>query len=185
MNHNNENAKITIALAGNPNAGKTTLFNSLTGLKQKVANYPGVTVETIFKSTARSWGETDLKNPEATFDEKKDLKGPLSMAVAVTKEVKPAGEKGPATKARLVVVGDSDFAVNSYFSMQGNGNLFLNMLSWLASDEDLISIRPKAPEDRRVILSQSQQRRLLYLTVFILPGAVLVAGISVWQRRKR
>lgn len=36
---------VTIALAGNPNAGKTTLFNSLTGLRQKVANYPGVTVE--------------------------------------------------------------------------------------------------------------------------------------------
>ncbi|HEU5237221.1 MAG TPA: FeoB small GTPase domain-containing protein, partial [Pyrinomonadaceae bacterium] len=36
---------MTIALAGNPNAGKTSLFNSLTGLRQKVANYPGVTVE--------------------------------------------------------------------------------------------------------------------------------------------
>ena len=36
---------LVIALAGNPNAGKTSLFNALTGLRQKVANYPGVTVE--------------------------------------------------------------------------------------------------------------------------------------------
>jgi ferrous iron transport protein B len=40
-----ENKKIKIVLAGNPNSGKTTLFNSLTGLKQKVGNYPGITVE--------------------------------------------------------------------------------------------------------------------------------------------
>ncbi|MEA2711698.1 MAG: ferrous iron transport protein [Phycisphaerales bacterium] len=41
---------LTIALAGNPNSGKTTIFNALTGLRQKTANYPGVTVE---KKTGR------------------------------------------------------------------------------------------------------------------------------------
>src|SRR4051812_478241 len=44
------NATLTVALAGNPNSGKTTIFNALTGLRQKVANYPGVTVE---KKTGR------------------------------------------------------------------------------------------------------------------------------------
>jgi ferrous iron transport protein B len=43
-------AEMTVALAGNPNSGKTTVFNALTGMRQKVANYPGVTVE---KKTGR------------------------------------------------------------------------------------------------------------------------------------
>jgi len=37
--------KISVAIAGNPNSGKTTVFNALTGARQHVGNYPGVTVE--------------------------------------------------------------------------------------------------------------------------------------------
>jgi ferrous iron transport protein B len=48
--HITPGATLTVALAGNPNSGKTTIFNALTGLRQKVANYPGVTVE---KKTGR------------------------------------------------------------------------------------------------------------------------------------
>jgi ABC-type uncharacterized transport system involved in gliding motility auxiliary subunit len=162
-----------------------TFFPLARSVEAAKDSVPGVTVETLFKSNENSWGETDLKSKEASFEEGKDLKGPLSMAVAVTKEIKPGSDSSSAVKARMVVVGDSDFAVNSYFPAQGNGNLFLNMVSWLAQDEDLISIRPKAPEDRRIILSQSQIATLRLMTVFLLPGAVLIAGIVVWMRRRR
>src|SRR5438552_16118317 len=63
-------ASLTIALAGNPNCGKTTIFNALTGLRQKVANYPGVTVE---KKTGR------LKLDDGTRAEIIDLPGTYSL----------------------------------------------------------------------------------------------------------
>ncbi len=85
----------------------------------------------------------------------------------------------------MVVGGTSNFAINSYFGAQGNGNLFLNMVSWLAQDEDLISIRPRPVEDRRILLSQSQLSLLRLLTVFLLPGIVLIIGISVVLNRRR
>lgn len=148
----------------------------------------GVTVETLFKSNPNSWGKTDLKSlqgREVTVGDKTDLKGPLSLAVAVTKEIKAPSDSGPAVKARMVVVGNSGFPANVNFQAGGNGNLFLNMVSWLAQDEDLISIRPKAPQDQRIILSQSDIAMLRLITVFLLPGAVLIIGIVVWTRRRR
>ena len=149
----------------------------------------GVTVQTLFKSDPNSWGKTDLKKlqngEEITVGDKTDLKGPLSLAVALTKEVRPASDKGPAMKARAVVVGNSDFPSNVNFGAGGNGNMLLNMVSWLAQDVDLISIRPKAPEDRKVIMTESQLRMLQLFTLLFLPAAVLVGGIVVWIRRRR
>jgi len=162
-----------------------TFFPYSRSIEPSKESVTGVTVQPLFKSNPNSWGETDLKNPEASYDEKKDLKGPLTLAVAVTKEVKPAAGETKAVEARMVVVGDSDFATNPYFGTQGNGNLFLNMVSWLGEEEDLISIRPKSPQDRRIILSQSQQSMIRLVVLFILPGCVLLAGIVVWSRRRK
>ncbi len=155
---------------------KAMTFFPLTRSIQPEKTLPsGLTVETLFKSNPNSWGETNLNAQEASYDSSKDLKGPLPLALAVTKEIKPSSGDSPATRARMIVGGTSNFPINAYFSTQGNGNLFLNMISWLAQDEDLISIRPKPVQDRRIILSQSQLAILR-----------LVAGIAVvWNRRRR
>ena len=50
----------TLALIGNPNTGKTTLFNALTGLAQKSGNYPGVTVEHKVGSLVRQRARPSL-----------------------------------------------------------------------------------------------------------------------------
>jgi ABC-type uncharacterized transport system involved in gliding motility auxiliary subunit len=174
---NYENHKITDRF-------RTMTFFPFVRSVEPEKNLPsGMTVETLFKSNANSWGETDLNNREASFDEGKDLKGPLSLAVAATKEVKPSTGNSQAVKSRMVVVGTSNFPINAYFA-QGNGNLFLNMVSWLAQDEDLISIRPKPQDDRRIVMSQSQMSMLRLVTIFVLPGVALIAGIIVvWNRR--
>jgi ABC-type uncharacterized transport system involved in gliding motility auxiliary subunit len=166
---------------------RTMTFFPLTRSIQPDKNPPsGVTVDTLFKSNETSFGETDFKTlgqGKAALDAA-DLKGPLSLAVAATKDIKISPE-APAAKSRLVVVGTSNFPINSYFANAGNGNMFLNMVSWLAQDEDLISIRPKSPEDRRILMSQSQLAMVRLITVFLLPGVALVIGIAVFLNRRR
>ena len=83
-----------------------------------------------------------------------------------------------------MVVGSSSWAANSFITFNGNRDLALNAINWLASDEDLISIRPNEREDRRITLTQAQMRWLRITSQFLLPLLVVVAGVSVWWRRR-
>jgi ABC-type uncharacterized transport system involved in gliding motility auxiliary subunit len=82
------------------------------------------------------------------------------------------------------VFGDSDFASNAWLGIQGNRDLFMNSVNWLAQQENLIAIRPRDPEDRRITLTADQQERIFWLTVFIIPGLILLGGVHTWWRRR-
>ncbi len=139
----------------------------------------------LFKSSEASWGETNLKSGSARYDEGADVKGPVSLGIVSTMTV--AGddkEKKRGKEARVVLVGDSDFASNAYFQQQRNGDLFLNAVSWLAEDEDLISVRPRNQENRSIQLTRASSSVLFWVTLVLLPGSALVSGILVWLRRR-
>ena len=153
----------------------------------------GITVTELAKTNSRSWGETDpLSSGKIGFDDGKDLKGPVPVLTVAEKSVtsaesrsNPYGLENGPVMARLAVFGDSDFSTNGYFKVQGNGDLFLNALNWLAEEEDLISIRARDPEDRRINLTQQQSRILLYISVIVMPLLILAAGIWVYRNRKK
>ena len=140
----------------------------------------------LFKTSSNSWGETNLKEHPLKYDKGADLSGPLSLAVVSTKSVEPSKDK-PAhgNEARVEVIGNSRFATNEYFRMQRNGDLFLNSVSWLAEDVDLVSIRPKNPEDRRVEFTASTAQLLFWFIIVVLPAIALLSGIVVWTKRRK
>lgn len=103
----------------------------------------------------------------------------VSIAVAGSLRTEKPGAGG-----RFVVAGSADWVSNSCLRLVADPDLFLNMMNWLSNDEDLISIRPKDPEDRRIQLSAGQMRALQLTSQFLLPLAVVIAGVMVWLRRR-
>ena len=85
-------------------------------------------------------------------------------------------EPPKAPEGRVVAVGDADFASNALLGFQGNQDFFLNTVAWLAEDADLISIRPKEPENQALFLSRQVQQNVAWLALVILPGLFVVAG---------
>ncbi|HZS03271.1 MAG TPA: Gldg family protein [Blastocatellia bacterium] len=154
-----------------------TVLPSARSVKVADPSKTDVTTTELLKTSGASWAETDLKNPQAEFNEGKDTKGPVSLGVAASKRV---GEK----EARLVVIGDSDFASNQFVNQQANGDLFLNTINWLAQDEDLISIRPKSVTNRTISLTETQKNLIWLLTVIFLPAAVIFSGGYIWWKRR-
>jgi ABC-type uncharacterized transport system involved in gliding motility auxiliary subunit len=180
----------------------TDRFNLLTAypLARSVAPTTSATegrvAQTIIQTSERSWAETDLKasGEVALNADAGDKPGPVSIGVVVTAPAAtetptptPAAaqdEQAPKPEARLAVIGDSDFAANYALGIQGNRDLFMNAVNWLAQQENLIAIRPRQADDRRITLTAESSRWIMLMSIFIIPAVVFATGVYTWWRRR-
>ncbi|HEY8461994.1 MAG TPA: DUF4350 domain-containing protein [Blastocatellia bacterium] len=144
----------------------------------KIAERGGASVSPLLTTSEASFAKDKITpGVEIQYDAAKDQKGPLTLGAAASKSVN-------GKEARLVVIGDSDFASNGAFGFQRNADLFLNSVNWLAEEEDLISIRPKSVTNRSVTMTESERRAFLWVTAAFMPLAVIGSGIYIWSKRR-
>jgi ABC-type uncharacterized transport system involved in gliding motility auxiliary subunit len=177
--------------------GVMTLFPLTRSVEPTKSMPKGVQASPLAQTSRQSWGETD-KNVFQTgkaVPDPNEKTGPLPVAVVATVDAQSEAPKAEATpaaaapkktaKARIVVVGTADVASNQFLGAQGNRDFFLNVVSWLAEEEDLISIRAKDNKQNPVVLTSAQSNLVLALPLLVLPGAVLLCGIVVIVQRRR
>jgi ABC-type uncharacterized transport system involved in gliding motility auxiliary subunit len=175
----------------------------------EITSVPGVEATPLLRTKPypNSWAESDLQSEKLEFNEGKDLKGPLTLGVALTRKqaaksastppAPPAPAASPAptpsptptstkpTHARVVVLGNSDFATDGLFQQQLNGDVFLNSVTWLSQqDQQPLSIRPKEPKNRRITLTTTQGNLLILSSLLLLPLIGFAIALIIWWKRR-
>ena len=187
-----------------------TFYPGARSLSPTTRRVPGTSIMPIVNSSTNSYGET---SPDRAGLDEADLPGPNTiMAIVSRRPVDPTSAEAlqrmerqedlpaipalppeeangaaaamPTGRSRIAVVGDSDFATNSFFHILGNGTLFVNTVSYLAAQENLIGIEPRTYDLPRVNLTNRQMKGTLFLTIVLIPGILAVVGIGVWWKQR-
>jgi ABC-type uncharacterized transport system involved in gliding motility auxiliary subunit len=145
----------------------------------EVKNTDKTTVSKLFSTTNGAIATTKLNSNQVNPTDPANKKGPFVLGAAGTYNT--GDTKNPG---RFVVIGSSGFVDNAMLGFQANRDLAVNAANWLSSDEDLISIRPKAPEDRRLNVTQRQMNVFAYSILIALPLLIIISGISIFLKRR-
>jgi hypothetical protein len=136
----------------------------------------------VIMTSQQSYGETDLKTLGETetfkYDEGKDIPGPLTTV---------AWAYNKTTGAKILLIGDSDFATNSLVQTGGNGILFTDGLSWLTGFSDKVNFAPQGFVTGLpvIFVDAATLDVIAFITVILLPGLVFAIGLGIWVRRMR
>jgi ABC-type uncharacterized transport system involved in gliding motility auxiliary subunit len=159
------------------------LKNSFTGFpvsrSMQIKNADKTTVEKLFSTSDRAIATTNLTTNEVNPSDPSNKKGPFILGAAGTYNTGKSNDQG-----RFVVVGSSGFLDNAMIGFQANRDLALNAVNWLSSDEDLISIRPKEAEDRRLNVNQRQMNVFAYTDLIAIPLIIIIGGVAIFLKRR-
>ena len=130
----------------------------------------------LVEGAARGWVSENSNSKR--FDKNRDIPGPVDLAVTLQRNVNDREQ-------RIIVVGSGAFLANVYSGNGGNLDLGINMVNWLANEERLITIQPRAAKDGRISLSKNQLAVLSVGFLVVLPMLLVAMGALQWWRRKR
>lgn len=170
-------SEITKAFRSNGN--QMALFLLASSVKKAIDAPSTLAIEDLIRTDKTTASVPELK-------EKLEYRpnGPHTLAVTVTGELPPSGDKASAgKKMNAVVFADSDFMNNRLIHNNMNRDLVGNSFAWLTNDTELITIRPKEPKTTRLDLMTGSFYALA-LGLLALSFALLGTGITFWWRRR-
>jgi len=132
----------------------------------------------IVEVAPRGWVTRNKPGDQPRFDKQRDIPGPAVIAMALQRRINDRDQ-------RIVVVGNGAFLANSYAGNGGNVDLGMNMVNWLASEEHLITLQPRAAKDSKLVLSKMELNVISISFLLVLPLLLAGVGIFIWRKRRR
>ncbi|HKU71461.1 MAG TPA: DUF4350 domain-containing protein [Burkholderiales bacterium] len=115
---------------------------------------------------------------EGACDPKRDIPGPIVVATALERTV---GDR----QQRVVVTGSGSFLSNTFVGIGGNRDLGVNLVNWLAGDDNLITLQPRSAGDDRIDIDQTALYLIAFSFLMVIPLAFMITGVVIWWRRRR
>jgi len=172
------NIGINLNIEGDPNT--STLFRLARPIE--VVQHESVFNGRVIMTSPLSWGETDLagisERNAFEFDEGEDSPGPLTTVAWAFNE---------DTGAKVVLIGDGEFATNGQVqSPGGNALLLLDSLGWLTGFTERITFGFQSIVTTPTLFIDGQMLDVIaFVTIILMPGIMLVAAVAIWARRMR
>ena len=177
------NLPATFALASGYGPHRITENSSITSVfpyARRIAANEGTKwhFQPLVEAAQSGWLETGGINDKVAFDRNHDIRGPIVVAAALERDL-------GSRKQRVVIAGTGQFLSNQDVGLLGNLDLGVNMVNWLAGDEALITVQPRARSDLSLELSRAGLALIGIGFLVVLPLVFLVAGGVIWWRRRQ